>query len=91
MSDRGSAVSSGSSDEEGWFDVDADDEPQPAIVSLLDEHVFPDAAAMLAYCKDKYQVDFLAIRARLRLDFYGAVRLVNFSRFVRIGVTNGLS
>jgi len=85
MSNHGSVRSSSTSDEdeEGWLDVDVENELSLAIVSLVDERVFPDAAAMLAYCKDECQLDFLAIRDRLHLDFYGCVRLVNFSRNVR--------
>ena len=50
------------------------------IVSLFDERVFTDAAAMLSHCKDVHHFDFLAVRDRLQLDFYGSIRLVNFSK-----------
>lgn len=75
---EGSDVSDGSED---WDDVDEDldNEETVEIVSLLDDKVFPDAVSMLEYCKDKYGFDFVATRDRLSLDFYGSIKLVNFS------------
>ena len=83
MSNEGSAPSSRSSDDEGWADVEADEEPQLTIVSLVDDRVFTDAEAMLAYCKDEHRLDFLGIRNRLQLDFYGSIKLVNYSKCSR--------
>ncbi|KAK1775570.1 hypothetical protein QBC45DRAFT_421848 [Copromyces sp. CBS 386.78] len=77
-SDSGSDSSS-SGDEDEWLDQDEEQEEAPAIISLLDDHVFPDVMSMLNYCKDK-GLDFLAIRDRLNLDFYGLIKLINFSR-----------
>lgn len=67
---------------EGWDDNDeeADQEERLEIVSLLDDRVFGDAAAMLAHCRDAFGFDFVATRDRLGLDFYGSVKLVNFVR-----------
>ncbi|KAI0397178.1 S-adenosyl-L-methionine-dependent methyltransferase [Xylariaceae sp. FL0594] len=69
-----------SRDEEGWNDVEEDEEATPEVISLLDDRVFPDVNSMLAHCKEKYSFDFLAVRQRLRLDFHGCVKLVNFIR-----------
>ncbi|OAA59671.1 arginine methyltransferase [Niveomyces insectorum RCEF 264] len=82
MSERDSqSNSSESSDEEGWLDENPEDDEMPqSIVSLLDYRVFSDAAAMLAHCKEAHGFDFLAIRDRLGLDFYGSVKLINFIR-----------
>ncbi|KAK3952962.1 S-adenosyl-L-methionine-dependent methyltransferase [Pseudoneurospora amorphoporcata] len=71
--------SSSSGDEDEWLDQDEEQEDAPAIISLLDDHVFPDVMSMLNYCKDK-GLDFLAIRDRLNLDFYGLIKLINFIR-----------
>lgn len=70
-----------SRDEEGWNDVEEDEETQE-VISLLDDRVFPDVISMLAYCKDKHNFDFLGVRQRLQLDFHGCVRLVNFSKAI---------
>ncbi|EAA27639.2 S-adenosyl-L-methionine-dependent methyltransferase [Neurospora crassa] len=78
-SDSGSDASSSSGDEDEWLDQDEEQEEAPAIISLLDDHVFPDVVSMLNYCKDK-GLDFLAIRDRLNLDFYGLIKLINFIR-----------
>ncbi len=69
------------SNEDGWVDANSGDEQDEsvAVISLLDDRVFPDATSMLAYCKDKYELDFLAVRNRLGLDFYGSIKLINFS------------
>jgi protein arginine N-methyltransferase 3 len=85
--DNDAASSSGSEtsdildvkDDEGWEDAEPDVE-QETIISLLDNETFPDSFAMLAYCKDKYGFDFLSIRDRYALDFYGSIKLVNYIR-----------
>ncbi|KAI0407014.1 S-adenosyl-L-methionine-dependent methyltransferase [Xylaria palmicola] len=69
-----------SRDEEGWNDVEEDEEETPEVISLLDDRVFPDVISMLAHCKDKHHFDFLGVRQRLQLDFHGCVKLVNFIR-----------
>ena len=83
-----SAPSSGSSensdildikDDEGWEDAEPDEE-ETRFISLLDDEVFMDIHAMLNHCKQKYNFDFLEIRQRLALDFYGSIKLVNFIR-----------
>jgi type I protein arginine methyltransferase len=66
-------------DDEGWEDVEPEEE-QEKIVSLLDNEVFPDVASMLAHCKENYNFDFLKIRDNFALDFYGCIRLVNYIR-----------
>ena len=70
-----------SSDEGEWVDTHQSDDEQEAVavISLLDDRVFPDALSMIAHCKEKYGLDFLAIRDRLELDFHGTVKLINFS------------
>ena len=70
-------------DEEGWDGVEKDgddDEESQEVISLLDDRVFPDVASMLADCRDRHGLDFLAVRQRLQLDFHGSVKLVNYSR-----------
>ncbi|KAI0107041.1 S-adenosyl-L-methionine-dependent methyltransferase [Nemania sp. FL0031] len=69
-----------SRDEEGWNDVEEDEEETPEVISLLDDRVFPDVISMLAHCKEKHNFDFLGVRQKLQLDFHGCVRLVNFIR-----------
>lgn len=79
-----SEVSDGS---EGWNDVEEDldnEEESLEVVSLFDDKVFPDAASMLNYTKDKYNFDFVATRDRLGLDFYESIKLVNFSLSPRL-------
>ncbi|KAI8955749.1 S-adenosyl-L-methionine-dependent methyltransferase [Xylaria longipes] len=77
-----------SRDEEGWNDVEEDEDETQEVISLLDDRVFPDVISMLAYCKDKHNFDFLGVRQRLQLDFHGCVKLVNF---IRQRVHEGLS
>jgi protein arginine N-methyltransferase 3 len=81
-------VSSGSSeasdildlkDDEGWEDAEPDEE-ETQFISLLDDEVFTDLNQMLAHCKEKHKFDFLEIRQRLGLDFYGNIKLVNYIR-----------
>ncbi|KAK9426340.1 putative Methyltransferase domain-containing protein [Seiridium unicorne] len=67
-------------DDEGWADVEVDDEETQQVISLLDDKVFPDVLSMLEYCKNQHGFDFLAVRQRLQLDFHGCVKLVNYIR-----------
>ncbi|KAK4209333.1 S-adenosyl-L-methionine-dependent methyltransferase [Rhypophila decipiens] len=75
-----------SSDEGEWLDPsnpgeEEDDEQETvAVISLCDDRVFPDALSMITYCKEKHGLDFLGIRDRLQLDFYGTIKLINFIR-----------
>ncbi|KAK0651323.1 S-adenosyl-L-methionine-dependent methyltransferase [Cercophora newfieldiana] len=77
-----SDATSSSGDEAEWMDANQDDEQEEAlsIISLVDDRVFTDAGAMLAYCKEKTGLDFLEVRDRLGLDFHGMVKLINFVR-----------
>ncbi|KAJ9149295.1 Ribosomal protein arginine N-methyltransferase rmt3 [Pleurostoma richardsiae] len=84
-SDVHSDLSSETSDDASWDDdvIDEeqdDDEEALTFVSLLDDRVFSDAQSMLSYCKEKFNLDFLTIRDRLGLDFYGTIKLINFIR-----------
>jgi protein arginine N-methyltransferase 3 len=66
-------------DDEGWEDAEPDEE-ETIFISLLDDEVFTDIMSMLNHCKDEYGFDFLEVRQRLGLDFYGNIKLVNFIR-----------
>ena len=80
MSKEADDIVSGSEGSEGWDDVDeGGDEESLEIVSLLDDKVFPDAKSMLEHCKSSFKFDFVDVRDRVGLDFYGSIKLVNFS------------
>lgn len=68
--------SSDSSNEEGWEDVEPDEESQP-VVGLFTEQVFPDARSMLKECKEKYNFDLLKIQKDLGMCsfYYSCVNL----------------
>jgi protein arginine N-methyltransferase 3 len=51
--------------DEGWEDVEPDDEPL-TVVSLFDDKTFPNVVDMLHYCRDKYNFDVWTIRKDLR-------------------------
>ncbi|KAJ6028255.1 hypothetical protein N7540_003831 [Penicillium herquei] len=70
---------SDSSNEEGWEDVEADDETQP-VVDLFSAEVFPDVRSLLKQCKEKHQFDLLKIQKDLDLDFLDTIKLVNYVR-----------
>lgn len=62
--------SSDSSNEEGWEDVEPDEESQP-VVGLFTDQIFPDARSMLKECKGKYNFDLLKIQKDLGMsNFY---------------------
>lgn len=80
MSREADDIVSGSEGSEGWDDVDeGGDEESLEIVSLLDDKVFPDAQSMLEHLIGSFNFDFVAVRDRIGLDFYGSIKLVNFS------------
>ena len=84
LSSSNASDSSGDSD---WLDVEPDEEPS-TIVSFFDDQTFSSPSEMLAHSKEKHHFDFLTTVRRLHLDFYGAIKLVNF---VRQRVQQGLS
>ncbi|OQD77853.1 hypothetical protein PENDEC_c002G02581 [Penicillium decumbens] len=70
---------SDSENEEGWEDVEPDDESQP-VVGLFNEQVFPDVRSMLQDCKEKHHFDLLKIQKDLDLDFLDTIKLINYVR-----------
>lgn len=50
--------------EEGWEDVEPDDDTQP-VVCLFSDEIFPNAQAMLAHCKQEYGFDLKKTRKDL--------------------------
>lgn len=52
------------SNEEGWEDVEPDDETQP-VVGLFSEKVYPDVLSMLQETKDKHNFDLRRIQKEL--------------------------
>jgi protein arginine N-methyltransferase 3 len=80
-------------DDEGWEDAEPDEE-ETTFISLLDDEVFTDIHSMLHHCKEKHDFDFLDIRQRLCLDFYGNIKLVNYVRsrvHAGLGVSSNLA
>ncbi|PGH03750.1 protein arginine N-methyltransferase 3 [Blastomyces parvus] len=80
-SDSGSSTSDplDLSKDEGWEDVELDEESEP-VISLFSDKVFPDARSMLNDCKENFHFDLLKVQKDLGLDFLGTIRLVNYIR-----------
>ncbi|KAJ5239708.1 S-adenosylmethionine-dependent methyltransferase superfamily domain-containing protein [Penicillium chermesinum] len=76
---RSVSEESDSSNEEGWEDVEPDEESQP-VMSLFSEQVFPDVRSMLKDSKENYDFDLLKIQKDLGLDFLDTIKLVNYVR-----------
>ncbi|PWY90172.1 S-adenosyl-L-methionine-dependent methyltransferase [Aspergillus heteromorphus CBS 117.55] len=74
-----SSDDSDSSNEEGWEDVEPDDETQP-VVGLFSDKVYPDVRSMLKETKEKYNFDLQKIQKQFGLDFLGTIKLVNYIR-----------
>jgi protein arginine N-methyltransferase 3 len=70
---------SSSAGESDWQDLEPDEEVT-IFKSLLDDKTFGSAEEMLSHTKKEHNLDFLAVVKRLQLDFYGAIKLVNFVR-----------
>lgn len=66
-------------DDEGWEDAEPD-ELSDTVVSFFGQETFPDIHAMIRHCKEKHGFDFIDIRQKLNLDFYGSIKLVNYIR-----------
>ncbi|OJD15479.1 hypothetical protein AJ78_04275 [Emergomyces pasteurianus Ep9510] len=67
------------SKDEGWEDVELDEESEP-ITGLFSDKVFPDARSMINDCKENFNFDLLAVQKDLGLDFLGTIKLVNYIR-----------
>ena len=50
--------------EEGWEDVEPDEETQ-SLVSLFDDRVFPDVRSMVRHCRTQYNFDFVKVQKEL--------------------------
>ncbi|KAI9714933.1 MAG: hypothetical protein M1812_006246 [Candelaria pacifica] len=66
-------------DEEGWEDAEPEEYTE-RIVCLFSDEIFSDVKSMIRHCKDNFDFDFNIIQKELALDFYGAVKLVNYIR-----------
>ncbi|CAK3769162.1 Hypothetical predicted protein [Lecanosticta acicola] len=66
-------------DSEGWDDVE-DDTEEVMVKDLLSDKTFPSASAMIEYCKETHGLDFLAVIRDNKLDFYSAIKLINYIR-----------
>ncbi|KAL4921888.1 S-adenosyl-L-methionine-dependent methyltransferase [Aspergillus aurantiobrunneus] len=78
--DSVSSDDSDATDEEGWDDLEPDDETQP-VVGLFSDKVFPDVRSMLKESKDKHNFDLRKIQKELDLDFLDTIKLVNYIRY----------
>lgn len=65
-SDSGSSTSDplDLSKDEGWEDVELDEESEP-IISLFSDKAFPDARSMLNDCKENFHFDLLRVQKEL--------------------------
>ncbi|KAL3482312.1 S-adenosyl-L-methionine-dependent methyltransferase [Aspergillus californicus] len=70
---------SDSTDEEGWEDVEPEDESQP-VVGLFSDKVYPNTQSMLKESKDKHNFDLRRTQKELDLDFLDTIKLVNYIR-----------
>jgi protein arginine N-methyltransferase 3 len=80
---RSESTESSSGDEAEWLDAEPENEEPLTVVSLVDDAVFTDVKSMLDHCRDTTGFDFIAVRNQLSLDFYGSIKLVNFSKTAR--------
>ena len=76
----GESSSTGEDNDEDWNDWVSDEGDKRPCQSLFDGSSHPSADVALAYDKEKFGVDLQALVTRLRLDFHGRVRLVNYIR-----------
>ncbi|KAE8348631.1 S-adenosyl-L-methionine-dependent methyltransferase [Aspergillus coremiiformis] len=67
------------SNEEGWEDVEPDDDTQP-VIGLFSDKVYPNVLSMLQETKDKYNFDLRRTQKELDLDFLDTIKLVNYIR-----------
>ncbi|KAJ5095333.1 hypothetical protein NUU61_004689 [Penicillium alfredii] len=70
---------SDTSNEEGWEDVEPEDDSQP-VVGLFSEEVFPDVRSMLKDSKENHHFDLPKIQKELDLEFLDMIKLVNYVR-----------
>lgn len=66
--DRSVSDESDSTNEEGWEDLEPEDDSQP-VVGLFSDVVFPDIRSMLKECKEKNNFDLIKIQKDLGMLF----------------------
>ncbi|RVX72243.1 hypothetical protein B0A52_04447 [Exophiala mesophila] len=72
-------------DDEGWEDVEQDEE-QLTLISLFDSETFSDPRRLLESAREKHGFDIWRLRQDHGLDFFGLIKLINY---VRSEVKNG--
>jgi protein arginine N-methyltransferase 3 len=65
-------------DSEGWEDAEPDENQDIPVKDFFSDKTFPNAASMIKHAAEQYHFDFLHIAKGL--DFYAAVKLVNYIR-----------
>ena len=76
-------------DSPGWEDTNPDDDVENLDVKcLLCDMTHPTAPQSLEHCKQAHGFDLAAHVMQYKLDFYGAIKLVNYTRSTKSSVLN---
>ncbi|THW22427.1 S-adenosyl-L-methionine-dependent methyltransferase [Aureobasidium pullulans] len=67
-------------DSEGWEDAEPEENEDIQVKDFFSDKTFPDAAYMIKYAAEQHNFDFLKITKDFGLDFFGAIKLVNYIR-----------
>ncbi|KAI5209926.1 S-adenosyl-L-methionine-dependent methyltransferase [Aureobasidium subglaciale] len=67
-------------DSEGWEDAEPEENEEIQVKDFFSDKTFPDAASMIKYAAEQHNFDFLKIAKNFDLDFFGAIKLVNYIR-----------
>ncbi|KAG9820550.1 S-adenosyl-L-methionine-dependent methyltransferase, partial [Aureobasidium melanogenum] len=67
-------------DSEGWEDAEPEENEEIHVKDFFSDKTFPDAAEMIKYAAEQHNFDFLKITKDFGLDFFGAIKLVNYIR-----------
>ncbi|THY10319.1 S-adenosyl-L-methionine-dependent methyltransferase [Aureobasidium pullulans] len=67
-------------DSEGWEDAEPEENEDIQVKDFFSDKTFPDAASMIKYAAEQHNFDFLKITKDFGLDFFGAIKFVNYIR-----------
>ncbi|KAL1978700.1 hypothetical protein VTN31DRAFT_1559 [Thermomyces dupontii] len=78
-SDTSDTSSTNDGGDDGWEDVEPEDESQ-SIIGLFSDDIYPDVRSLLKDTKERYSFDLAKVQKDLELDFFGTVKLINYIR-----------
>ncbi|KAJ6635838.1 Protein arginine N-methyltransferase 3 [Pseudolycoriella hygida] len=74
-----------SSDEEGWTEIDPEDDERNRAVCLFCSYDFNSVKQAMEHVKYEHDVDFRTMQKKLKMDQYSYIKMINYIRTKNVG------